>query len=84
MVIWFQLSLSFTVRSEAYATENDRTAYVSWWTAVARQLKNRDYRLSFNLIFSQSWDLARVKLMEYVAKIVLEKTSSNTLNGLRM
>ena len=35
--------------AEAYATEKDRVAYVGWWTAVARQLKDRDYRLSFNL-----------------------------------
>ena len=35
--------------AEAYATEEDFEAYVNWWTAVARQLKDRDYRLSFNL-----------------------------------
>ena len=35
--------------AEAYATEDDRRDYVSWWTAVARQLRDRDYRLSFNL-----------------------------------
>ena len=36
-------------RAEAYATEDDRRNYVAWWTAVAKKLKNRDYRLSFNL-----------------------------------
>ena len=35
--------------AEAYATEEDFEAYVNWWTAVARELKDRDYRLSFNL-----------------------------------
>ena len=35
--------------AEAYATEKDREAYVAWWTAVAEQLKDKDYKLSFNL-----------------------------------
>ena len=35
--------------AEAYAREDDRQNYVTWWTAVARKLKDRDYRLSFNL-----------------------------------
>ncbi|XP_078372857.1 cellulase/esterase CelE-like [Oculina patagonica] len=35
--------------AEAYATDEDRRNYVSWWKAVATQLKDRDYRLSFNL-----------------------------------
>ena len=35
--------------AEAYASEKDRRNYVSWWTAVATQLRNRDYQLSFNL-----------------------------------
>lgn len=35
--------------AEANATEEDRTNYVSWWTAVAKKLKKKDYRLSFNL-----------------------------------
>ena len=35
--------------AEARATEGDRTNYVTWWTAVAKKLKNKDYRLSFNL-----------------------------------
>ena len=35
--------------AEAWATEDDRTNYVTWWTAVANKLKNKDYRLSFNL-----------------------------------
>ena len=36
-------------RAEACATEDDRRNYVSWWTAVARQLRDRNYLLSFNL-----------------------------------
>ncbi|KAL9970425.1 hypothetical protein ACROYT_G022801, partial [Oculina patagonica] len=36
-------------QAEAYSTEEDRKNYVTWWTTVAKQLKNRDYRLSFNL-----------------------------------
>lgn len=35
--------------AEAYATDKDRDAYVAWWTAVATQLKDKDYKLSFNL-----------------------------------
>ena len=35
--------------AEARATEGDRTNYVTWWTAIAKKLKNKDYRLSFNL-----------------------------------
>ncbi|XP_078371207.1 uncharacterized protein LOC144654856 isoform X2 [Oculina patagonica] len=35
--------------AEAYATDEDRQNYVAWWTAVAKHLKNKDYRLSFNL-----------------------------------
>ena len=29
--------------------KEDFIAYVDWWTAVAKQLKDKDYRLSFNL-----------------------------------
>ena len=35
--------------AEAYASEGDRRNYVTWWTAVARHLKDRHYALSFNL-----------------------------------
>lgn len=35
--------------AEAWATDADRTNYVTWWTAVAKKLKNKDYKLSFNL-----------------------------------
>ena len=35
--------------AEAYATKEDHDAYVAWWTAVARQLRDRNYKLSFNL-----------------------------------
>lgn len=35
--------------AEANATEEDRTNYVTWWKAVAKKLKNKGYRLSFNL-----------------------------------
>lgn len=35
--------------AEAYATEEDHDAYVAWWTAVAKQLKDKDFKLSFNL-----------------------------------
>lgn len=35
--------------AEAYATEKDRDAYVAWWTAVAQQLKDKNFNLTFNL-----------------------------------
>ena len=35
--------------AEAFASEDDHNAYVRWWTAVAQQLKDKDYKLSFNL-----------------------------------
>ena len=35
--------------AEAFATEEDQQDYVSWWTAVARQLRDKNYGLSFNL-----------------------------------
>ena len=35
--------------AEVCAAENDYMAYVNWWTAVAQQLKDRDFKLSFNL-----------------------------------
>lgn len=35
--------------AEAHATEEDRNAYVAWWTAVAQQLKDKDLKLGFNL-----------------------------------
>ena len=35
--------------AEAHATEADRRNYVDWWTAVAKQLKDKDFKLSFNL-----------------------------------
>ena len=36
-------------QAEACAMKEDFIAYVDWWTAVAKQLKDKDYRLSFNL-----------------------------------
>ena len=36
-------------RAEAYASEDDRKDFVAWWTAVAKQLRDKDYSLSFNL-----------------------------------
>lgn len=35
--------------AEAYASKDDRVAYVAWWTVVANTLKYKDYKLSFNL-----------------------------------
>ena len=35
--------------AEAYATQEDHDAYVAWWTAVAKQLKDKHFKLSFNL-----------------------------------
>ena len=49
-MMWFQLSLSFIFKSKANATEKDRIAFVAWWTAMARRLKDSDYRMSFNLL----------------------------------
>ena len=37
-------------RAEAYASEDEtREAYLGWWTAEAEELKEKDYKLSFNL-----------------------------------
>ena len=44
---WFLGNL--TTVAEACAMKEDFIAYVDWWTAVAKQLKDKDYRLSFNL-----------------------------------
>ncbi|CAG2184573.1 unnamed protein product [Mytilus edulis] len=35
--------------AEAFATDSHRTKYLEWWTSVAERLKDKDYRLSFNL-----------------------------------
>ena len=43
-------------RAEARATEEDHDAYVNWWTAVARQLKDKSYKLSFNLFTELATD----------------------------
>ena len=40
---------SINHRAEAYASEDDRKDYVAWWTAVAKQFRDKDYSLSFNL-----------------------------------
>lgn len=34
---------------QSYANETNRAKYLAWWEAVATLLKDRDYRLSFNL-----------------------------------
>lgn len=34
--------------AEALTSDYDRENYVTWWTAVASELKDRDLRLSFN------------------------------------
>ncbi|XP_032228364.2 uncharacterized protein LOC5504203 [Nematostella vectensis] len=36
-------------KAEAFATEQDRINYVTWWKAVASTLKNKSYTLGFNL-----------------------------------
>ncbi|XP_075240260.1 cellulase/esterase CelE-like [Convolutriloba macropyga] len=36
-------------QDEANATEEARQRYLKWWDQVATRLKNKDYRLSFNL-----------------------------------
>lgn len=35
--------------AEAFANETHRQGYLQWWTEVATRLKDKDYRLSFNL-----------------------------------
>ena len=35
--------------AEAFATEQDRLNYIDWWKTVATKLKDKDYRLSYNL-----------------------------------
>lgn len=35
--------------AEAHATDYHRTEYLRWWRHVATRLKDKDYRLSFNL-----------------------------------
>lgn len=35
--------------AEAFASESDRQNYITWWTKVADHLKDKDYRLSYNL-----------------------------------
>ena len=35
--------------TEAYATEQDRQNYITWWTGVAEHLEDKRYHLSFNL-----------------------------------
>ena len=37
-------------QAEACAMKEDFIAYVDWWTAVAKQLKDKDYRLSFKRV----------------------------------
>ena len=48
-------------QAEAFATEQDRENhdYVTWWTAVAKQLKDKEYRLSFNLFTELGIDKCR-------------------------
>ena len=62
--------------AEAYATEEDHDAYVAWWTAVARQLKDRDYRLSFNLFTELGIDTCSKGKTE---KKIVEKLCNNSL-----
>lgn len=35
--------------AEAFATDDDLDNYLSWWRKVARKLKDKDFRLGFNL-----------------------------------
>lgn len=63
-------------RAEAYATKKAQDAYVSWWIAVARQLKDKDYRLSFNLFTELGIDTCSEGENE---KVKIEKSCKNSL-----
>lgn len=45
--------------AEAYGTEEQRDDYLQWWTDVATQLKDKDYRLSFNLFTELGLDTCK-------------------------
>lgn len=45
--------------AEAYGLETDRVNYLIWWKKVAEKLKNKDYRLSFNLFTELGVDVCQ-------------------------
>lgn len=63
--------------AEAYATEDDMQNYLQWWRKVAQQLKDRDYRLSFNVFTELGVDECQ-KTGNCAGSLKLNKTKYNT------
>ncbi|CAG2257953.1 unnamed protein product [Mytilus edulis] len=62
--------------AEAFATTSHRTEYLKWWTSVAEKLKDKDYRLSFNLFTELGVDSCENECAQS-----LRKTQQNTTTG---
>ena len=45
--------------AEAFATKKDLSNYLQWWEEVASRLKDKDYRLSFNLFTELGVDVCQ-------------------------
>ena len=69
--------------AEAFASEDDDEAYVRWWTAVAQQLKDKDYKLSFNLFTELGVDIPVKSRLTTVARVFVRERT-NTIDGLQL
>lgn len=64
-------------KAEAYGTEEYRKDYVSWWKQVATKLKDKDYRLSFNLFTELGVDYCNEHNIDPCPAIALDADKYN-------
>jgi len=63
--------------AEAYGNETYREGYVSWWKDVATKLKDKDYRLSFNLFTELGVDYCTEHELDPCPAIALDSDKYN-------
>lgn len=64
-------------KAEAYGTEEQKKDYVSWWKQVATKLKDKDYRLSFNLFTELGVDYCNGHNIDPCPAIALDANKYN-------
>lgn len=64
-------------QGEAFANETHRLGYLQWWQDVANKLKDKDYRLSFNLFTELGVDYCNEHGVGCTTALALNKDTYN-------
>merc|ERR1712096_529042 len=69
-------------KAEAEGRDEQRDAYVQWWTDVAKELKGKDYRLAYDLFTELGVDTGSGKHPKWGDKCeALNKKAEKKKNG---